>query len=82
MLDCRVTGTGEAITIFPATGFPGRSNVCVPNLACFTPPHAFVVLSFSEPGSLLLALQGFAAEIVVGELGNVTCFIAPTEERP
>lgn len=31
---------------------------------------------------LLLALQAFAAEIVVGELGNVTCFIALTEERP
>lgn len=40
----------------------------------------------SEADIMLLVLQkggvAFAAEIVVGVLGNVTCFIALAEERP
>lgn len=36
----------------------------------------------SEPGEIAARVAGFTAEIVAGELGNVTCFIALTEERP
>lgn len=39
--------------------------------------HVLGSALFSEPGRLLLALQGFAAEIVVGVLGNVKCFYCP-----
>lgn len=44
----------------------------------------FAVLSFLNVGDFCSCYGSFcfAAEIVVGELGNVTCFIALTEETP
>lgn len=81
MLDSRITGIGVAEIFFSdAVLTVGRTYACYFPLLYAS--KCFAVLSFLKPGRLLPVLQGFAAEIVVGELGNVTCFIALTEERP
>lgn len=85
MQDTRITGSADLISSVVHGAMQMQAGL-LPYFSSLAVRFASAFVS--EADIMLLVLQkvvggvAFAAEIVVGVLGNVTCFIALAEERP